>query len=113
MTVDDIFQLMIVLISITTMLFGFFKWFAGWADKRHEVHHRQDRLLSARLEKTEADVRETRDEMHRDFVRTSDLQLMRSEFREDFQKLFNMVGALSKDLNQVIGEMRTKGSKKG
>lgn len=113
MTVDDIFQLVIVLVSVGSLLFAFFKWFSSWADKRHEVHHKQDELLSARLEKTETDLRETRDEMHRDFVRTTDIQLMRGEFRDDFQKLFHMVGALSKDLNQIIGEMRNKGGKKG
>lgn len=112
MTLNDAFQLALVLVSVAGLLFGFFKWFSGWAEKRHEVHHERFNVHSKRIDATEQKLISTRDEMHRDFVRTAALETMRAEFQKDFEKLFQMVGALSKDLNQMIGEMRSKGGKK-
>ena len=112
MTIDDLMQLIIVLVSVATLLFGFFKWFASWAEKRHEVHHDRFNVHSERIKKTEADIIATRDEMHRDFGRAHELQTMRAEFRNDFEKLFHKLGEMSRELNQMIGEMRIKGGKK-
>lgn len=108
----DIPQLIIVLVSVAGLMFGFFKWFIAYAERRHQSHDERFVNSDRRLRKTEEDLEKTREEMHRDFVRTAEMHQMRLEFREDFQKIFHKLGEMAKDMNQMIGELRSGRGKK-
>ena len=94
--------------AVAGLLFGFFKWFVGWAERRHEAHEKRFETHEKRIVKNETLIDETRNEMHRDFVRQSALDRLRDEQREDFQAVFSRMDAHSKQLNQLVGAIKGK-----
>ncbi|MCU7934137.1 MAG: hypothetical protein KZQ99_04560 [Candidatus Thiodiazotropha sp. (ex Dulcina madagascariensis)] len=115
-----------IVVPLVGFLFALYRWFVGaeekrWGDhldqeeRRHAEHEKRwrehaERFLryEKRIADNERDITGTRDELHRDYVREDKLNSFRGELRDDIGKLFQKLNAMSKDLNQVIGELKAK-----
>ncbi len=85
------------------------------SDEKHGQHiarwqQHEERFVRSdgRIEKNEADISKTRDELHRDYVREDQLKEFRQEQHAANERMFTMLGALSRDLNVVKGELKAK-----
>ena len=104
----DWIPLITALATVGALMFGFFKWFIGWAERRHEAHERRFEMHDKRITKNEDLLDQTREEIHRDFVRQSALDRLRDEQRQDFQEVFARLEASSCQLNQLVGAIKGK-----
>jgi C-terminal processing protease CtpA/Prc len=125
-----------IAIPFSALLFSLYRWFVTNEDKkeearekrwdehleqeerRHNEHEKrwreqQQQFLryEQRIAKNERDMTTTRDEMHRDYVREDQMKEFRIELRETFNNVFAKLSAISRDLNQVIGELNSKRQK--
>ncbi|MCU7886621.1 MAG: hypothetical protein KZQ82_20730 [Candidatus Thiodiazotropha sp. (ex Lucinoma annulata)] len=118
-------------------LFALYRWFVNTEEKRekerekrwtehlvqeernHDEHEKRWRdhdqkflRYEQRIAKNERDVNNTRDEMHRDYVREDQMKEFRGELRQTLNNVFKKLSAISRDLNQVIGELNSTHGKK-
>jgi uncharacterized membrane protein YhiD involved in acid resistance len=105
---NDLIPLVTALATVAALMFGFFKWFVGWAERRHEAHERRFEMHDRRIAKNETSIDATREEMHRDFVRQSALDRLREEQRQDFALVFERMDQQSRQLNQLVGAIKGK-----
>lgn len=106
-------------VAVVGMLFAFSRWFISWAETRdvEQEQHFNDRInehkeefknVHSRIDKHVDELNDTRDKLHTEFVKHSDLREMRKELREDFNSIFQKMGGISKSLNQLIGAVNGK-----
>ncbi|MEW8494258.1 MAG: hypothetical protein AB2604_10670 [Candidatus Thiodiazotropha taylori] len=120
-------------IPLAGFLFAMYRWLVGAAEKRenqrerrwaehleqeeakhneHEKRWRQHSEQFIRYEKriaeNERDISGTREELHRDYVREDQLKEFRGELRENINNIFTKLNSMSRDLNQVIGELKAR-----
>lgn len=126
-----------IVFPLIGFLFSLYRWFVSaedkrekdrekrWSDhleneeRRHKEHEKRwrehaERFLryEKRITDNERDITGTRDELHRDYVREDKFKEFRGELRDDIGRLFQKLNAMSKDLNQVIGELKAKRTEK-
>ncbi|MBL3601750.1 MAG: hypothetical protein JMN25_18115 [gamma proteobacterium endosymbiont of Lamellibrachia anaximandri] len=120
-----------IAVPVGTFLFALYRWMVTSEDQRqkgrdkrwkehqeqeeawHKQHEKRWEEHSAtflrheeRIEKNETDLSLTRDELHRDYVREDQMKEFRAELRDDIGKIFQKLNGMSRDLNQVIGEIK-------
>ncbi|MEJ1358325.1 MAG: hypothetical protein RPU51_09155 [Candidatus Sedimenticola sp. (ex Thyasira tokunagai)] len=95
------------------LLFGLYRWIVHRTDKRHASHdkkfeehgHRFNRH-ETRIEKNEAMVVQTRDEVHREYVHTKQMERLMDGLNDSIKEVHTRIGGMSKDLNQAIGTIK-------
>lgn len=112
MSLSEMAAAIAAFVAVVTLLVGLFKWFVGWAEKRHETHDKRaaelindlERVIE-RIERNEQDIRDTRDALHRDYVRQDAMDEFRKEMARNSEKIHERLSGMSRDLNQLIGLM--------
>jgi len=106
----DIAAVIGALLAAVTLLLGLMKSMTG--SVKNELSARdveQEKLITklrADLDETGRKVSDTRSEMHGDYAKRVDLEAVERGLRDDVNKVFEVVNAVSRDLNQMIGEFR-------
>ncbi|MDT8383017.1 MAG: hypothetical protein RRB22_01225 [Gammaproteobacteria bacterium] len=76
-------------------------------DERFSEHHNKIEKNSTDIRTNEKKINDTRDEIHKDYVREdtyrNDLQNMTKVASDNFKAMFKKMDAVAKDLNQLIG----------
>lgn len=120
---DQWAQVITTIAALIALLFAFAKWFMDWAEKRDEAQelHFKQRLdshvdefakLHERLNKHERELSCTRERLLTEYFKSSDANGFRSEMKEDFSEIkrdinsvHERVGAVSRELNHLIGKV--------
>lgn len=55
------------------------------------------------VEDNSLEIKRTREQMHDEFVKSSEITSLRMEIREDFKSVFGLMNNMSEALNQLIG----------
>ncbi len=116
---NDWLTVFALFLTVLGLLFGFAKWFINWAENRdaeQETHfnqtiqqHAQElKNVHARIDKHVGELTDTRDQLHRDYVRHDEIETWRREIREDFKAVFQKMGGIDRSVNQLIGIVKGK-----
>ncbi|MES9873139.1 MAG: hypothetical protein ABW146_08510 [Candidatus Sedimenticola sp. 6PFRAG7] len=102
-----------IILAVVGLTFGLYKWTVHRADKKHEVHekrfaehHQRFDRHETRIEKNEKLLGKTRDELHRDYVRSDQMDRMLKKVGDEFDQVHIRLGGIAKDLNQAIGNIQ-------
>lgn len=96
------------LLGLAGFIFVLFKWFQSWSAEKHKAHEIKFHDHAQKIERNEYMVSKTREELHRDFVRTDQLARMEEHIIRQIDGVHKRLGGIAKDLNQVIGEVKVK-----
>ncbi len=106
-------------ISVLAILAAFAKWFIYWAEKRDaeqeahfnkrlEDHKREFETVHSRIDKHVDELTETREQLHKDYVKQSEVLAWRAEIREDFKGVYQKLGGIDRAVNQLVGIIEGK-----
>lgn len=92
------------------VIIGFFQWHVNQNYRRlteqiRDAIGRQEKIELA-LETVESRIEETRDELHLDYVRNSQVRAIQKEIKRDFESVFQKLSGMSRGLSEIIGELR-------
>ncbi len=100
-------------VTVLGLLFGFYKWWISREDKRHQAH--EERFAQhfdiftrheKRIEGNEKEIRQTRDELHREYVRGDQLDRSMEKIGSQVESLHKRLGGIARELNQAIGSIK-------
>lgn len=98
------------MVAIVGVTVSFFQWHVSQNYRRLQDRLRdtaeQQRKIERTLASLESRVEATREEMHRDYVRSGQLGELYKEIKHDLESVFVKLSGLSRALSEVIGELR-------
>lgn len=105
------------ILSVMALMFGLYKWGVGRADKRRqERNDLQDRTLdehrqrldrhTERLNKMDDLIGLTREDLHRNYPRIGRIESMEKTIDDKLDRVHSRLTAISRDLNQAIGNLK-------
>ncbi len=101
-----------VVVAVVGIIVSFFQWHVNQNYKRlndqiKDAIGRQEKIEEA-LEILERRMEATRDEMHCDYVRDTQMETISKEMKRDMENVFQRLTGLSRAVSEVIGELRAR-----
>lgn len=103
-----------LILATVGLVFALYKWAVHRADKKHAAHdekfkehHERFNRHEIRIEKNEKLLGQTRDELHRDYVRSDQMDRVMEKVGAEFDRVHLRLGGIAKDLNQAIGSIKS------
>lgn len=101
-----------VIVAGVGLVVSFFQWHVNQNYRRLQEQIRDAIGRQASIEDELKNLGErmeaTREEMHRDFVRTGQLRDANREIKHELENVFEKLSGLSRALSEIIGELRVR-----
>ncbi len=106
-----------VITTIVGVVIGTVRWMTSASEERinERFKEHKDRFDAhdEALSNNERAIRDTRDELHRDFVRHDHMDKFALEIRDSMSAIFKKMDAVARDLNRLIGRSRKDSDEEG
>jgi len=105
-------ELLVLLMGLTGLLFGAYKWGVARSDKRlsewRDAHGERLDRHDQQLAKMEELIHLTRDELHQNYLRAERIERMENAIDGKLESVHIRLTAIARDLNRVIGHIESR-----